>query len=80
METKDRFDSGYWQILNILSHERARKIGRDIVGRRGLLRATPMLRYMEGVVDYIRDPSGRRLPCSAGSGSFFLDPRGNVYP
>lgn len=57
-----------------------RRIGRDLVERRGLLRATPTLRYMQGVLDYIRDPDARRLPCSAGSDSFFLDPHGNVYP
>jgi len=57
-----------------------RRIGRDLVERRGLAAATPTLRYMRGVLDYIRDPEGRRLPCSAGSDSFFLDPSGNVYP
>jgi len=56
------------------------EIARDLVERRGLLKATPVLRYMRGVLDYIRDPTARRLPCSAGSSSFFLDPGGNVYP
>jgi len=35
---------------------------------------------MQGAIDYIRDPRNRRLGCSAGSDSFFLDPYGNVYP
>jgi len=57
-----------------------RRIARLHVERRGLLRATPTLRYIQGVLDYVRDPHARRLPCSAASDSFYLDPRGNVYP
>lgn len=57
-----------------------RRIGRDLVGRRGLVTAAPRLRYMQGVLDYIRDPRVRRMPCSAGSLSFFLDPYGDIYP
>lgn len=56
------------------------EIARETVERRGLWAATPTLRYMQGVVDYIRDPGNRRLRCSAGSDSFFLDPQGDVYP
>ncbi|NQT08807.1 radical SAM protein [Candidatus Bathyarchaeota archaeon] len=57
-----------------------RKIARDTVMRKGIIHSTPMLRYMQGVLDYIRDPTQRRLPCAAGGDSFFLDPYGDVYP
>jgi len=56
------------------------EIWRDIVKRRGILRTAPTVYYMRGVIRYIRAPAARRLPCSAGSDSFFLDPEGNVYP
>jgi MoaA/NifB/PqqE/SkfB family radical SAM enzyme len=57
-----------------------RGIGRDAVERHGPWKAAPTLRYMQGVMDHVRNPRGRRLRCSAGSGSLFLDPYGNVYP
>jgi MoaA/NifB/PqqE/SkfB family radical SAM enzyme len=57
-----------------------RGIGRDIVGRKGLWVSTPTLRYMQGLIEYIRHPVGPLLPCSAGSLSLFLDPYGDVYP
>ena len=57
-----------------------RKIARDTVKRKGIIHSTPTLRYMQGVLDYIRDPTVRRLPCAAGGDSFFLDPYGDVYP
>jgi peptidylamidoglycolate lyase len=38
------------------------------------------LYYFHGVRRYARDRRGPRLPCSAGTSSFFLDPRGDVYP
>ena len=57
-----------------------RKIGRSRMERLGLLRSSPTLRYMQGVIDYIRNPDERRIPCSACYDSFFLDPYGNVYP
>jgi MoaA/NifB/PqqE/SkfB family radical SAM enzyme len=57
-----------------------RKIARDTVKRKGIIHSAPTLRYMQGIVDYIRDPTHRRLPCAAGEDSFFLDPYGDVYP
>ncbi len=55
-------------------------IGREILRDRGLIASTPTLRYMRGVVDFVRDPARRWLRCTAGSDSLFLDPYGNVYP
>ncbi len=55
-------------------------IGRNLLKAKGLRASTPTLRYMQGALDHIRDPGGRRLPCSAASDSFFLDPYGDVYP
>lgn len=57
-----------------------RKIARDTVKMKGIISASPTLRYMQGVLDYIRDPTQRSLPCAAGGDSFFLDPYGDVYP
>ncbi len=57
-----------------------RRIGRDIVKRKGLLASTPTLRYMQGLIEYVRRPFGPLQPCSAGSLSLFLDPYGDVYP
>ncbi len=57
-----------------------RKIARDTVKRKGIIPSAPTLRYMQGVLDYIRDPTVRRLPCAAGEDSFFLNPYGDVYP
>jgi MoaA/NifB/PqqE/SkfB family radical SAM enzyme len=57
-----------------------RGVGRATVERYGFRGSATALRYIQGALDYIRDPSYRRLPCSAGSDSFFLDPYGNVYP
>jgi MoaA/NifB/PqqE/SkfB family radical SAM enzyme len=56
------------------------KVGRGLIRTRGLRASAPTLRYMQGALDYIRDPGRRSLPCSAASDSFFLDPYGNVYP
>jgi len=56
-----------------------RQIARVHVENRGLLGATPTLRYLSGVLDYLKDPSGRSLRCTAGEDSFFLDPYGDVY-
>jgi MoaA/NifB/PqqE/SkfB family radical SAM enzyme len=56
------------------------RIGRDLIRRRGLLRSTPPLMYMQGAIDYVRNRGTRSLPCSAASRSFFLDPTGDVYP
>lgn len=58
----------------------SREIAREAVERRGLWGATPTLRYLQGAIDYVRDPLNRRLRCSAGSDSLFLDPYGDVYP
>lgn len=55
-------------------------IGRAVIESQGFLGAATVLRYYQGAVDYIRDPSTRRLRCSAGSDSFFLDPYGDIYP
>ena len=57
-----------------------REIGRDLQRRKGLRASTPTLRYMQGALDYLREPRDRSLPCSAASDSFFLDPYGNIYP
>ena len=57
-----------------------RDIARDTVRYKGIVRSAPTLRYMQGVIDYIRDPSRRSLPCAAGEDSFFLDPHGDIYP
>jgi len=57
-----------------------RTIARDTVKRKGIIHSAPTLRYMQGIVDYIRDPTYRSLPCAAGEDSFFLDPYGDVYP
>ncbi len=57
-----------------------RKIARDTVKRKGVISSAPSLRYMQGIVDYIRDPTYRSLPCAAGEDSFFLDPYGDIYP
>jgi len=57
-----------------------RTIARDTVKRKGIIHSAPTLRYMQGIVDYIRDPTYRRLPCAAGEDSFFLDPYGDIYP
>jgi MoaA/NifB/PqqE/SkfB family radical SAM enzyme len=57
-----------------------RGVGRATVERYGFRGSVTTLRYIQGALDYIRDPSDRRLPCSAGSDSLFLDPYGNVYP
>ena len=57
-----------------------RNIARDTVRSQGIIHSAPSLRYMQGVVDYIRDPTDRRPPCAAGEDSFFLDPHGDVYP
>lgn len=38
------------------------------------------LYYIKGILDFIKNPHKRHLPCSAGSLSFFLDPHGNIYP
>ena len=55
-------------------------MGKALIEEKGMKRAVTNLRYMQGALDYIRDPEGRRLPCRAASASFFLDPYGNVYP
>lgn len=55
-------------------------MGKALIEKKGLRRALTNLRYMQGALDYIREPGGRRLPCRAASASFFLDPYGNVYP
>jgi len=57
-----------------------RGVGRATVEKYGFRGSATALRYIQGALDYIRDPSDRRLPCSAGSESLFLDPYGNVYP
>lgn len=55
-------------------------MGKSLIENKGLRRAVTNLRYMQGALDYIRDPGRRRLPCRAASASLFLDPYGNVYP
>jgi len=57
-----------------------RRIARAHVKRHGLLTSIPTVRYLQGVVDYIRSPNERKLRCSAASDSMFIDPYGNVYP
>ncbi len=55
-------------------------MGKTLIENKGLRRAVTNLRYMQGSLDYIRDPGGRRIPCRAASSSFFIDPYGYVYP
>ena len=55
-------------------------MGRTLIENRGLRHAVTNLRYMQGALNYIREPGERRLPCGAASSSFFIDPYGNVYP
>ena len=55
-------------------------MGKTLIGNKGLRRAVTNLRYMQGALDYIREPGRRRLPCRAASASFFIDPYGDVYP
>lgn len=55
-------------------------LGRAVVDRYGFLASAATLCYFQGALDYIRDPRSRRLRCSAGSDSLFLDPYGDVYP
>ena len=57
-----------------------REIARETVASRGVIASTPTLRYLQGVADYIREPSQHLPGCSAGTSSFFMDPQGNVYP
>jgi MoaA/NifB/PqqE/SkfB family radical SAM enzyme len=38
------------------------------------------LRYLQGILDYLRRPGVRVQACSAGEDSMFLDPHGDVYP
>jgi MoaA/NifB/PqqE/SkfB family radical SAM enzyme len=55
-------------------------MGKTLIETKGLRHAVTNLRYMQGALDYIREPGGRRLPCRAASASFFIDPYGSVYP
>jgi MoaA/NifB/PqqE/SkfB family radical SAM enzyme len=55
-------------------------MGKTLIENKGLRSAVTNLRYMQGALDYIREPGRRRLPCRAASASFFIDPYGNVYP
>ena len=55
-------------------------MGKTLIEDVALRRAVTNLRYMQGALDYIRDPGVRRLPCRAASSSFFIDPYGGVYP
>jgi len=55
-------------------------ICKALVARQGLRKSLTTLRYAQGAVDYIRDGARRRLRCTAGRSSFFLDPYGDVYP
>ncbi len=56
-----------------------RLIAEHHVRRRGTLRAAPVISYLNRIPGYV---SGRprRLGCSAGSRSLFLDPYGAAYP
>jgi len=55
-------------------------ICKALVARHGLRKSLTTLQYTQGAVDYIRDGGRRRLRCTAGLSSFFLDPYGDVYP
>jgi len=57
-----------------------RLVARSQVAEKGLLRSLPTLRYLQGILDYLRRPGARIQACSAGEESMFLDPQGNVYP
>ena len=75
MDERRPLDNVSGEVLSLI-----RMIARDTVRRRGIISSAPTLRYMQGIVDYIRDPTHRKLSCAAGDDSFFLDPYGNVYP
>lgn len=68
---------GEWDTIRLADSLRA--VAAHHVRRRGLLRATPAIRFLRGIMGYIASPR-RMLSCSAGSSSFFLDPCGYVYP
>jgi len=55
-------------------------ISKALVERKGLRKSLTTLRYTQGAVDYIKNRGLRRLECTAGLSSFFLDPYGDVYP
>ncbi|MFP3950630.1 MAG: radical SAM protein [Candidatus Bathyarchaeia archaeon] len=57
-----------------------RDIVKDRICEIGYIKTTPFIYYLQGVLDYIRDPSSRILPCHAASESIFIDPYGDVYP
>ncbi|MFA5868588.1 MAG: radical SAM protein [Candidatus Bathyarchaeia archaeon] len=56
-----------------------RAVAEHHIRRRGPMRAAPVISYLRRIPTYISTGS-RRLPCSAGSSSFFIDPYGAVYP
>jgi MoaA/NifB/PqqE/SkfB family radical SAM enzyme len=57
-----------------------RLVARSRVAERGLLRSLLTMRYLQGILDYLRRPGVRVQACSAGEDSMFLDPYGDVYP
>ena len=57
-----------------------RIIAQDIKYKKGLKKSVSFIRYLRGVLNYIQNPKKRTLPCSAGTGSIFLNPYGDVYP
>ena len=81
------FSDIYYRNLPASSQLRAtglvdalRLVARSRVAERGLLRSLPTLRYLQGILDYLRRPGVRVQACSAGEDSMFLDPHGDVYP
>jgi MoaA/NifB/PqqE/SkfB family radical SAM enzyme len=81
------FSEIYYKNLPALSRLKAtdlvdalRLAARSQVAERGLLRSLPTMRYLQGVLDYLRRPGARVQACSAGEDSMFIDPYGDVYP
>jgi MoaA/NifB/PqqE/SkfB family radical SAM enzyme len=56
------------------------QIARDEKKKEGLIKSLTKIYYLQGVINYIRNPSFRRLSCTAAKNSIFIDPYGDVYP
>lgn len=74
---RNRPVKGEWDLTRLA--ESLRAVAAHHVRRRGLIRVTPVIRFLQGTLEYASS-GGRPIQCSAGSSSFFLDPYGDVYP
>ncbi len=70
-------EAGQWDIRAV--QEGIRRIEEAYIRRRGVMRAAPVISYLRRIPPYI-STGARRITCTAGSSSFFLDPHGLVYP